>query len=261
MKINKSIKLISSIIIFFIIFSLTLSLSTGCERDEEPNPLGGVVEDPKADVAFYAYLVALNIVLTAEAIKKEKAKDKTAEEVAEAIKEMTEAERDFRKDFLENYIFMTDLILIEEANKHVFDVWAQLRKDQDAEIQKTSETTAVQAQENTHNTEKEKPTGTITLTVDYVGVPGEMIIDFDNEAVSGSLSFEDDITTYSASFTGSINLETNIITASGTEDGKIYGKGFSGPVSIKGELASDYMSAEGTITNEEGEFPWTGTVQ
>lgn len=261
MKTNKTIKLISSLLIFLIIFSLTISVSIGCERDEEPNPLGGVVEDPRADAAFYAYMVATGIVLAAEDIRNEKAKDKAAEEVAEAVKEITEAETDFRKDFLESYIFATDLIRIEEANKQVFEAWKQFKKDRDSEIQGASETTMPQKQEITQTTEKEKPTGTITLAIDISGVPGEMIIDFDTGAVSGSLSYEDEISTYSGSFSGSIDLETNIITASGAGDYTIYGEASSESISIEGVLSSDYKSAEGTFINNEGEFPWTGTAQ
>ena len=88
-----------------------------------------------------------------------------------------------------------------------------------------------------------------------------MIIDFDAGAVSGSISYEDEISTYAGSFSGSIDLETNIITASGTGDYTIYGKASSESISIEGVLSSDYKSAEGFFTNDEGEFPWTGTAQ
>jgi hypothetical protein len=262
MKTKKSIKSISSILIFLIIFSLTLSLSAGCTEKEVSTETGAkTVDDPEGYAAFYTLQVALNIMLAAEDIKKEKAKGKAAEEVAEAIKEMVDAERDYRKDFLENYIFATDLILIESANKHVFDVWAQLKKDQDLEVQKTSVTTAPQAQENTQTTEKEKPTGTITLKIDITGASGEIIIDFDAGAVSGSISYEDEISTYAGSFSGSIDLETNIITASGTGAYTIYGEASSESISIEGVLSSDYKSVEGSFTNDEGEFPLTGTAQ
>jgi len=261
MKINNSIKLISSILIFFIIFSIAISASAGCERIEEPNPLGGVVEDPEADAAFAAFMYVTGIILAGQEIRDKKAKEKAGEEVIEAVKEMTDAERDFRKDFLENYIFATDLILIESANKHVFDVWAQLKKDQDLEAQKTSETTAVQMQETNQNIEIQKPTGTITLTIDWSGVPGEMIIDFDNGAVSGSFDFADDLTVYNGSFSGTLDFDTRTITASGTDEFTMYGETSNGSISVKGELASDYKSAEGTITNFDREFPWVGTAQ
>lgn len=112
-----------------------------------------------------------------------------------------------------------------------------------------------QAQDTTQTTENEKPTGTITLTIDCMGVPlGEMIIDFDSGAITGSLNYEDEISIFD--FSGSIDIETNIITASG-----IYGESSSESISIEGVLSSDYDSAEGTITYSDGEFPWTGTAQ
>lgn len=94
------------------------------------------------------------IILVGQEIRDKKAQEKSDEEVIEAIKEMTDAEEDFRKDFLENYIFATDLILIESANKHFFTIWAKLREDKDLETQKTSETTTVQIQKITQTTEK-----------------------------------------------------------------------------------------------------------
>lgn len=261
MKINKTIKLISLLLIFPIIFTLILSLSVGCERDEVPDPLGGVVEDPEADAAFAAFMYAMGIILVGQEVRDKKAKEKAGEKVIEPVKEMTDAESDFRKEFLKSYIFATDLILIESANKHVFDVLAQLKKDQDAEAQKTSETTAAQAQEATQTTEKEKPTGTITLKVDWSGVPGEMIIDFDNETVTGSFDFADDLTVYNGSYSGTVDLDTGTITASGTDEFTMYGETSNGSISVKGKLAPDYLSAEGTITNFDGEFPWTATAQ
>ena len=128
---------------------------------------------------------------------------------------------------------------------------------------KTTETTALQAKEDTQTTEEEKPTGTITLKIDWSGIPGEMIIDFDTGAVTGSYDYEGEVATAVGSFNGSIDISTNIIAASGSETftGNLTGNVTTSSISLKGTLSPDYKSAEGTITNDEGEFPWTGTAQ
>ena len=103
MKTNKSIKLISSLLIFLTVFSLTISLSIGCQEKEVSTETGtATVTDPEGDVAFYAYFIALGIAFLGEEIKDKKAKAAAAQESMkeelEAVKAEYEAQYDFRKD-------------------------------------------------------------------------------------------------------------------------------------------------------------------
>jgi hypothetical protein len=236
---KKSIKLISSLLIFLIIFSLTLSLSAGCTEKEVSTDTGtATVDDPEGYAAFYAFQVALGIMLAAENIKKEKDKAKVAQESMkeelESVKAEYEAQYNFKEEFLNT---------------------------KNAENQQASVTTVLE--QTTQTTEKEKPTGTITLIIDISGVPGEMTIDFDTETVTGSYNYEDEIGTLTASFSGSIDISTNIITASGSETytGNLTGDVTTDSMTLEGTLSSDLKSALGTIINIDGEFPWTATAQ
>ena len=181
MKTNKTIKLISSLLIYLIIFSLTLSLSTGCQDKEVSTETGtATVTDPEAETAFYAYLFGLAIVFLDEEIKEKKALDKaiqeatedkkakaaaaqkSIEEELESIKAEYEAEYDFREDFLNTLLVGPDgSEALEERKKISFLIrkiigYERAKEKQDLENQNASETTAVQAQEATQTTEKEK---------------------------------------------------------------------------------------------------------
>ena len=313
MKTNKSIKLISSLLIFAIIFSLTISVSIGCERDEEPNPLGGVVDDPEANAAFYSFFIALGIAFLGEEIKEKKALAKAVQEATEeeeaqaavaqesmeeeleSVKAEYEAQYDFREDFINNLINGPGgAEALEENKKSRFLMlkiieYGRAKEKQDSENQNTSATTVPQEQETTQTTEEEttqtteeettqtteeettqtteeeKPTGTITLILNF-GCGGEMIINFDTGAVTGSYyctsELEDgEIGVGTGAFSGSIDIDTGAITASGSGDYTAYEETETFPITLVGTLSSDHASATGTMTNKWGEVPWTGAAQ
>jgi hypothetical protein len=166
----------------------------------------------------------------------------------------------------------TDYQPSEKTKEEIDKAVAEAEEEIEAEKQdkseaissdKTPETTVPKIQEETQDTNIKKPTGTVFLIVDFSGVPGEMIIDFDNEAVSGSFNCEDDIGALTCSFEGSIDIYTNTITASGSQTftGKLSGDIETDSIAIEGILSSDYKSAKGTITNVDGKYPWTATAQ
>ena len=295
MKTNKTIKLISSLLIFLVIFSLTLSLSIGCERDEEPNPLGGVVDDPEADAAFYSFFIALGIVFLGEEIKEKKALAKAIQEATEEEKAQAkaaqesfnaeiEAQYDFRKDFLNTLLYGPGGAEYKENErrlntyvKKMIEIGAAKEK-QDSENQNVSETTVPQEEETTQTTEEEttqtteeettqtteqeKPTGTITLIMDF-GCGGVMIINFDAGAVTGSYYCtselkDGEIGVGTGAFSGSIDIDSGAITASGSGDYTAYGEKETFPITIQGVLDYNSMNAQGTMTNIYGVVPWTG---
>jgi len=289
MKTNKTIKLISSLLIILIIFSLTLSLSAGCTQKEvSPDTGTATVDDPEGDAAIFALFIAVFIEAEGKRIKNEKALDKAIQEANEEKKAKAsaaqesfnaeiEAGYDFRKDFLNTLLYGPGGAEWAEGQRRInayvkkmIEIGADSEK-QDSENQNASVTTVPQAQENTQTTEvettqtteEEKPTGTITLKIDWSGIPGEMIIDFNTGAVTGSYDYEGEVATAVGSFNGSIDISTNIIAASGSETftGNLTGKVTTSSISLKGTLSPDYKSAEGTITNDDGEFPWTGKAQ
>jgi len=264
MKTNKTTKKVSSLLIFLIIFSLILSLSTGCQEKEVSTETGTTkVTDPDGDIAFYAFQVALFIMIEGERIKDKKAK---AKEAQESFNEEIESGYDFKKDFLDTLLYGPVGAEYKEnerrLNAYVEKMieYAKGEEKQDSENQNASETTVPKNPDTTQTTEKEKPTGIITLKVELVGsgFTGDMIIDFDTGAVSGSLSFAE----VTGSFSGSVDLKTNTITASGAIDWVQFGEPVSTPIVIKCILASDYKSAKGTLTNGDGDvFPMTATSQ
>jgi hypothetical protein len=272
MKINKSIKLISSIIIFLIIFSLTLSLSVGCQEKEVSTETGpATVDDPEADAAFYSFFIALGIVFLGEEIKEKKAKAKATqvsmEEELESVKAEYEAQYDFKEEFLNTIIAGPSGAEFMESNKKLNFLIRKIMEagaetgTKDTENQHASVTTV--PEQTTQTTEKEKPTGSITLLIDLEGAAGEMTINFDTETVTGSYNYEDEIGALAGSFSGSIDISTNTITASGSETytGNITGDVTTDSMTLEGTLSSDLKSALGIITNIDGEFPWTATTQ
>lgn len=279
MKTNKTIKLISSFLIILIIFSLTLSLSVGCAKEVSTETGTTAVTDPEADAAFFSFFVALFIMAEGERIKNEKALDKAIQEAneekkakavaeAESFNAEIEAGYDFRKDFLNTVLYGPGGAEYIE-NERRFDMYVEKMieigadaENQDLENQNTSVTTAVQAQEATQTTEKEKvKKGSITLngTIAEAGEL-ELIIDLDSGDVSGTygMQWAEDIWPYLSAdcggeVSGKMDLETNAIEAncSGSctwQDGDV--SSFS--VSMTGTLSEDSSVASGNGIDQDG---------
>ncbi|MCJ7638136.1 MAG: hypothetical protein MUO21_11660, partial [Nitrososphaeraceae archaeon] len=179
-------------------------------------------------------------------------------------------------------------ILSAEADKTI-ELSADDTENQNSENQNTSATTVPQEQETTQTTEEEttqttevettqttevettqtteeeKPTGTITLIMDF-GCGGVMIINFDAGAVTGSYYCtselkDGEIGVGTGAFSGSIDIDSGAITASGTGDYTAYGETETFPITLQGVLDYNSMNAQGTMTNIYGEVPWTGAAQ
>jgi hypothetical protein len=293
MKINKSTKLISSLLIFFIIFTLILSLSMGCQEKEVSTETGkATVTDPDADAAFFSFFVALGITFLGEEIIDKKAKAKAAQESIkeelESVKAEYEAQYDFRKDFLDNLLYGPGGAQFIESEKQrsfliqkIIEAGADI-EDQNPENQNASETTVPQAQEDDKTTEEEKPTGTITLTgsidAPFSLSPLELVIDLGTGAVTGSFTgvyeyegFESeyykdppDTANGVADLSGTVELKTGTITGAGALEytWQNAGSGETWPFAVEGTLSTDYKNAEGEfIFGEQGVWSWVATVQ
>jgi hypothetical protein len=155
-----------------------------------------------------------------------------------------------------------------EATKMEETVITSLPQEQDTtettEEEQSVQTTEPQEEETAQTTEEEKPTGTITLILNF-GCGGEMIISFDTGAVTGSYyctsELEDGgIGVGTGAFSGSIDIDTGAITASGSGDYTAYEETETFPITLTGTLSSDHASASGIMTNKWGEVPWNGST-
>ena len=264
MKKNK-LQLILSILFIFIICLATLPLCMGCEEEDivevEEGQSGWIWGE---DVVFMGSFIGAILAADKEIKEKKVGQDTVEDEINLRIQFLQAI---MVSNNVQNISKAGEKILSAEADKTI-ELSADDTENQNSENQNASETTAVQAQEATQTTEKKKPTGTITLALaikDFPGV-GEIIIDFDKRTVSGSFSVEDAGSAYFASFNGTVDIETNKITADGNSEwtGVVatYYDQPSGWIKLEGVISSDYKSAEGLYSNYEGNrWIWRGTVK
>jgi hypothetical protein len=286
MNTNGSNKLISSILILFIIFFFTISFFVGC-TEEESTGYGPVVKDPDAGAAQFGWFVALGVAFIGKEIREKKDQAKAAQESikenkaqdlesAESIKAEYEAQYDFKEEFLNTLIAGPSGAEFIESNKKLNFL---IRKIMEAGAE--SEAKKMENQQATETTVPEQPDqateeikvnkGSITLngTIAETGEL-EMIIDLDTGNVSGAYGFQwaEDIWPFlsadcGAEVSGKIDLETNAIEANcyGSctwEDGDV--TSFS--VSMTGTLSKDNSLASGSGIDQDGNsVSWTATAQ
>jgi len=285
MKKNK-LQLILSILFIFIICLATLPLCMGCKDEDivevEEGQSGWIWGE---DVVFMGIIVGAILAADKEIKEKKVGQDTVEDEINLRIQFLQAI---MVSNNVQNISKAGEKILSDEADKTI-KLSADDTENQDSENQNASETTVPQAQETTQTTEEEttqtteeettqtteeettqtteeeKPTGTITLIMDF-GCGGVMIINFDAGAVTGSYyctsELEDgEIGVGTGAFSGSIDIDTGAITASGSGDYTAYEEIETFPITLVGTLSSDHASATGTMTNKWGEVPWTGAAK